>query len=675
MRAATHADADDAPPHGGRLLVVGCGNSELSAQLYDDGFTNVVNIDFSKVCIAAQLRLHLRARPAMKWLVMDATAMKFEDGSFDTVVDKGALDALMGEPGPEADTSGGALLRECCRVTHADSGNVLIVSLLQAHVLTAVLAIFRLGWRLSITQVPPLADMSSNKLQPFLVVARAMRNDDYSGSATAPSVDLVVKDGNAGETQPPSTRCVNAAQLADIRALIKAENERRRSGLASGGSLPGGDVHTTFHPGRTRRIALGGSGATAQRMGPRFMATVVDAPDRPGSAHALQACVFLVPQGREHEWLFAHPEGNHVLASNCSACRVVIVCLGRGHTFGTSADVQAELSPLVIPLLPSDVRHTPAGAVPFMTMAEGLGSRALVAVAESELSGTVLVEDVTLPDETDDAPGCGADVTSRRLIFTATPTLLQSEMRVVTTAAGRQVDLSHLCCAYHAAIVAGLGATVPSFASSSDVTARIAIIGLGGGALPLFLVEHFPHVATQVVELDPIVAQLAQSHFKFNTDTYGERDGHPRLGLTVGDGLQWVADCAPGSCDALIVDASSNDASLGMTCPPAPFVESQFVLAAERALSLDGCLVFNVVTRSASAFEATVSALKAVFPCIYQADTEDDVNRVLFARKKPLHGGINAADVAASLDAIAMKPWDRSTCDVEALATGVRLLQ
>ena len=37
------------PPHGGRLLVVGCGNSELSAQLYDDGFTNIVNIDFSKV--------------------------------------------------------------------------------------------------------------------------------------------------------------------------------------------------------------------------------------------------------------------------------------------------------------------------------------------------------------------------------------------------------------------------------------------------------------------------------------------------------------------------------------------------------------------------------------------------------------------------------------------------
>jgi 2-polyprenyl-3-methyl-5-hydroxy-6-metoxy-1,4-benzoquinol methylase len=47
FRAAVGSTAES--PHGGRLLVVGCGNSELSAQLYDDGFTNIVNIDFSKV--------------------------------------------------------------------------------------------------------------------------------------------------------------------------------------------------------------------------------------------------------------------------------------------------------------------------------------------------------------------------------------------------------------------------------------------------------------------------------------------------------------------------------------------------------------------------------------------------------------------------------------------------
>ena len=45
---ATEAPADAAAAPGGRVLVVGCGNSELSAQMYDDGFTDITNIDFSK---------------------------------------------------------------------------------------------------------------------------------------------------------------------------------------------------------------------------------------------------------------------------------------------------------------------------------------------------------------------------------------------------------------------------------------------------------------------------------------------------------------------------------------------------------------------------------------------------------------------------------------------------
>ena len=54
LRAAVGADAPGGAaatpdvPAGGRVLVVGCGNSELSAQMYDDGFVDITNIDFSK---------------------------------------------------------------------------------------------------------------------------------------------------------------------------------------------------------------------------------------------------------------------------------------------------------------------------------------------------------------------------------------------------------------------------------------------------------------------------------------------------------------------------------------------------------------------------------------------------------------------------------------------------
>lgn len=51
--------------------------------------------------------------------------------------------------------------------------------------------------------------------------------------------------------------------------------------------------------------------------------------------------------------------------------------------------VQKELSPLVLPLAPKAVRSSP-GAIPFLTDAEGLGRRHIIASVASALSGYAL---------------------------------------------------------------------------------------------------------------------------------------------------------------------------------------------------------------------------------------------------------------------------------------------
>lgn len=58
------------------ILVAGCGNSALSAHLYDAGWPQVTNVDFSKVVIEEMLRMHVRSRPLMRWLVMDLTHLQ-----------------------------------------------------------------------------------------------------------------------------------------------------------------------------------------------------------------------------------------------------------------------------------------------------------------------------------------------------------------------------------------------------------------------------------------------------------------------------------------------------------------------------------------------------------------------------------------------------------------------
>nr|XP_018265602.1 uncharacterized protein I303_01972 [Kwoniella dejecticola CBS 10117]OBR87760.1 hypothetical protein I303_01972 [Kwoniella dejecticola CBS 10117] len=71
-----------------RILTLGCGNSALGEVLYDNGWENIVNIDYSKIVID-QMRERHTARPNMKWLEMDILNLGFQDEEFDLVVDKG----------------------------------------------------------------------------------------------------------------------------------------------------------------------------------------------------------------------------------------------------------------------------------------------------------------------------------------------------------------------------------------------------------------------------------------------------------------------------------------------------------------------------------------------------------------------------------------------------------
>lgn len=82
-----------------RILVVGCGNSSFSADLYDDGYVNITNIDFSSVVINKMQAENSEKRPTMAWLCMDMLDLSFEDNTFDAVIDKAGMDALMVDEG------------------------------------------------------------------------------------------------------------------------------------------------------------------------------------------------------------------------------------------------------------------------------------------------------------------------------------------------------------------------------------------------------------------------------------------------------------------------------------------------------------------------------------------------------------------------------------------------
>mmetsp|Transcript_21225 Transcript_21225/g.49398 ORF Transcript_21225/g.49398 Transcript_21225/m.49398 type:complete len:260 (-) Transcript_21225:79-858(-) len=108
------------PEH--RMLHVGCGTSEVTESLWQNGFHNVTHLDLSRAVIE-KMSLRL-AFTNHSFQVGDMTALNFADGVFDVVLDKGALDFVYAK----GLASAKAALRHVARVLRPKSGLYIMVS-------------------------------------------------------------------------------------------------------------------------------------------------------------------------------------------------------------------------------------------------------------------------------------------------------------------------------------------------------------------------------------------------------------------------------------------------------------------------------------------------------------------------------------------------------------------
>lgn len=76
------------------ILNVGAGNSRLSEEMHDEGFTNITNIDTSMVAVKA-MQDKYRDKEGMVYAHMDVKQMDLQDKTFDLVLDKGCMDSIL----------------------------------------------------------------------------------------------------------------------------------------------------------------------------------------------------------------------------------------------------------------------------------------------------------------------------------------------------------------------------------------------------------------------------------------------------------------------------------------------------------------------------------------------------------------------------------------------------
>ncbi|CAN1334352.1 eEF1A lysine and N-terminal methyltransferase [Linum perenne] len=568
-----------ASPSSPEILVPGCGNSRLSEHLYDAGLKSITNVDFSKVVISDMLKRNVRERPGMKWRVMDITSMRFEDKTFDAVLDKGGLDALME---PEMGSNlGNQYLSEVRRVLKP-GGKFICLTLAESHVLGLLFPKFRFGWKMAVHSIPQKPSKKPSLLT-FMVVAEKENSLTVLSPITSSSGTSLNRSGN---------------QAAGLFEALERENRIRQEHLS------GSDILYSLED-----LQLGAKGD--------------------------------IMQARAHEWLFSSEEGQWLVVESAKAARLIMVT--------------------------------------------------------SPLTGPVIVEDVVYENFDGDAANLfpSRDLVFRRLVFQRTENLVQSEALLITNGAEGdpdqrrlsnssakskkkqdlkqkdgtdslmlsesssllQVYHDYLASSYHLGIVSGF-VLITSYLenmASAGKKVNTVVIGLGAGLLPLFLHRSIPFLHFEVVELDPVMLNLANDYFGFAEDEDLKvhiADGIKFIGelmkptvastaaIAVGNGStnssnknlpnSDAGDIRRPTIDVLIIDVDSADSSSGMTCPAADFVEESFLQTVKNALSKQGLFVVNLVARSSVIKEMVVSRMKTVFSHLYSLQLEEDVNMILF---------------------------------------------
>ncbi|KAI3459692.1 hypothetical protein Pfo_016355 [Paulownia fortunei] len=687
-----------------RILVPGCGNSRLSEHLYDAGFRNITNVDFSKVVISDMLRRNVRERPGMKWRVMDMTSMQFANETFDAIVDKGGLDALM-EPelGPRL---GNLYLSEVKRLSKA-GGKYICLTLAESHVLDLLLPKFRFGWKMSLYAIAQEPSSRNPKLQTFMVVAEK----DISTFVSEISSFM---DEYSVESHGSQAR--ELCEALEREQKVRAEYSNGCDILYSLEDLNLGAKGNLreLEPGRRIKLILGEPGVS------HFYNGVLLDAQRDSGPFSYHFAVFLVPKMRVHEWLFSSEEGQWLIVVSSKAARLVMILLDSSNSNASMEDIQMDLSPLVKQLAPRDCDD--GVQIPFMAASDGIKQREIAHQVTSALTGPIVVDDVIYERIDDDLNSQfpSKDLIFRRLTFQRSESLVQSEALLSTEGSdgissevdkkkvkaasktrkkGKQrnfnshssgshassgemkVDHNYLASSYHNGIISGLMVISLHLKGSSSAGGMVktVVIGLGAGLLPMFMKNCLPSLKIEVVELDPVVLDVAKEYFGFIEDE--------RLKVHITDGIKFVRKKADSeavhaegksSCkvDILIVDVDSSDSSSGLTCPAADFVEESFLLTVKNTLSEEGLFVINLVSRSSAVKGAVYSRLKMVFSNLFSLQLEEDVNEVIFALKtdSPITEDelSEACNVLARSVELEKQEWSQKVIDASKLIKPLR---
>lgn len=171
-----------------------------------------------------------------------------------------------------------------------------------------------------------------------------------------------------------------------------------------------------------------------------------------------------------------------------------------------------------------------------------------------------------------------------------------------------------LACLYHRVFAEALEASGAR---------RVLVMGGGGFSLPRGLVERFPEMQVDVIEIDPAVIEIAREHFWLDEL---ETAAGGRLRVICADAWAWLSENAE-RYDAIVNDAFSGKRSLG------PMATDEGARIVREHLCEEGIYLANVRSalegRRASNLDEAARAFASVFSDVVCVPDRPDAPRDL----------------------------------------------
>ncbi|KAG9447239.1 hypothetical protein H6P81_013367 [Aristolochia fimbriata] len=419
-------------------------------------------------------------------------------------------------------------------------------------------------------------------------------------------------------------------------------------------------------------------------------------------ASAPRCAALLVPKGRELDWIFSTENGHlQLLFNSHGVSRLILIGdLPRETDVSSAVYVRPEhevgvsylqkLKPLLFALAPKEAFRHGLPDTPFISYEDNVIRSASVSYHHGQVVGDMVVEDV----EVESGSPAGREF-HRRLRLKRMPNLVQTAVRLLpetqTGKSGGEATLfrpvtASLIQPYLEAMAAGLSLLGPRLENnqhSSSSPLRVLCLGVGGGALLMFLRTWFEFDLLGI-EADEAILTVARRYFGLTEDR--------RLRICVRDGIEllkgfvcqrvsstsvgrelarfWAGEGSDNKVDVgieqcrgslentgvscnsrtvneakfldeyrvhgMLVDLDSSDARTGLSAPPLKFVDFSVLQAARLVLHEDGVIVVNVIPPSNSFYFRIVTELKAVFSELYEIDVGNGENYVLIATASPI---------------------------------------